>query len=91
MNSPYTLSNITSKDRFGVYKASVTYNGMSKTSTFFPDNWNRAEVLNATKEAYNSLSEVDLLNWNVGTTSSGMKIRMFINSTGELVTAFPHE
>lgn len=89
INSPYTLSNVSSKNKFGVYEATVSYKGMSKKSTFFPDSWNRTDVLNSIKDAYGGLSWIKKNSWNTGTTSKGMKIRMFINSAGKMETAHP--
>ncbi|WP_226671325.1 polymorphic toxin-type HINT domain-containing protein [Metabacillus litoralis] len=88
INSPYTLSNVSSPNQFGVYKARVTFNGQSKFSTFFPENWNRTDVLNAIKEAKTNVT-VSGPGWYEGTTPSGMKIRMWINNNGLIDTAFP--
>ncbi|WP_019390867.1 pre-toxin TG domain-containing protein [Priestia filamentosa] len=43
------LSNISSPDKFGVYKATIEINGKTKFSTLFPDSWNLVKVLDEIK------------------------------------------
>ncbi|MEI4801987.1 EndoU domain-containing protein [Bacillus sp. FJAT-51639] len=79
------------KDRHGVYKAEVEVDGIPKDleSTFFPEEWSRVEVLQAVKEAYNNKTYSGRRNKYIGVTSSGMKISMFIDSNGRIISAFP--
>ncbi|CAG9611989.1 Ribonuclease [Bacillus rhizoplanae] len=86
------ILNITKQpNKYGVYEAKVTVNGVVKvpTSTFFPDEWSRVEVLQAIKEAYNNKVYTGRKNSYIGTTSNGMKITMFIDSNGRIISAFP--
>lgn len=88
MMSQATLSNISTPNQYGVYKATVTINGKSKFSTFFPDSWNRTEVINAIKEVYSGV-KINGKGWYQGKTSQGMEIKMWINENNQIETAFP--
>lgn len=70
--------------------AKVEIDGVSKIadSSFFPKEWNRIEVLNAIDEAYNSKIKVRSNKYR-GVTSSGIKIEMYLNKDGSIVTAYP--
>ena len=79
-------------NKYGVYEAKVTVNGVVKvpTSTFFPDEWSRVEVLKAIETAYNNRLYTGVGNRYIGTTSEGMKIMLFIDkSTDRVISAFP--
>ncbi|MDH4424574.1 MULTISPECIES: EndoU domain-containing protein [Bacillus cereus group] len=55
-------------------KHKITVNGKVKgpTSTFFPNEWSRVEVLQAIKEAYNNKVYTRRSNSYIGTTSNSM-------------------
>uniref|UniRef100_A0A7U3YGC7 Bacterial EndoU nuclease domain-containing protein n=1 Tax=Geobacillus sp. (strain Y4.1MC1) TaxID=581103 RepID=A0A7U3YGC7_GEOS0 len=74
----------------GVYFANVEVNGVKKQvpSTFFPKDWSRVDVLNAIKEAYENKTQLRG-NKYIGTTSSGMRIEMYLDSMGKIITAYP--
>ncbi|CAM4079323.1 hypothetical protein BAPA111461_17245 [Bacillus paramycoides] len=80
-----------SPNRYGVYEAEVSVNGVPKTlpSTFFPDHWGRTEVLKAIEVAYNNKVYSGRGNRYIGTAPNGMKIRLFIDSNGRIISAFP--
>lgn len=83
----------TKTDRNGVYEAKITVRGIEKRhrSSFFPRSWSRAEVVKAINEGYANRSSVKdrAPNYFEGTSSSGVRIGMYCNRNGELVTAFP--
>ena len=86
--SKATISNVSSPDKFGVYKATVEMNGKTKFSTFFPDSWNRVDVINSIKEVREGI-QFNKAGWYTGKTSSGMPIKMWLNRNGLVDTAFP--
>ncbi|WP_053403410.1 EndoU domain-containing protein [Priestia koreensis] len=78
----------------GIYQAKIAVNGEEKSaqSTFFPKDWNRVQVLNAINEAYESRRMIRTRRGKVfyqGTTSEGLKIRMYLDLDGKISTAFP--
>ncbi|QRG65229.1 RHS repeat-associated core domain-containing protein [Brevibacillus choshinensis] len=80
-------------NQFGVYTAQVEFNGVLKSgnggySTFFPDNWSKDQVINAINEAYSNKA---FLNGNTyeGVTQAGMKIGMYLDNAGKIISAFP--
>ncbi|MEY8348281.1 EndoU domain-containing protein, partial [Bacillus cereus] len=77
-------------NRYGVYEAEVSVNGVPKAlpSTFFPDHWGRTEVLKAIEVAYNKVYS-GRGNRYIGTAPNGMKIRLFVDSNGRIISAFP--
>ncbi|NPC90728.1 EndoU domain-containing protein [Bacillus sp. WMMC1349] len=86
--SDATLSNVSDPDNFGVYKATIEMNGKKKFSTFFPKNWNRVDVMDAIKDARNSV-DFDGAGWYTGKTETRMKVKMWLNNRGHVDTAFP--
>ena len=87
---PGTESSI---NNFGVYKAQVEVNGIPKTanggfSTFYSKNMSPQQVIDAINEAYKNQVYVRG-NTYIGTTSSGMKIIMFLDETGKIISAYP--
>jgi hypothetical protein len=84
----------------GVYTAKVESNtGVLKLensgmSTFFPDEWTPKQVFDAINEAFWNKQYDSTIGYWVGTSKSGMKIRMVIKSYGGyvdgIVTAYPH-
>src|SRR5699024_2008362 len=86
----------TKPDKNGVYMAKVEINGTKKkpSSSFFPEHWNRTDVLKAVGEAYENRNL--LINNSgpnslfKGSTSQGMEIQMYINNkNGNIQTAYP--
>ncbi|MGE7219250.1 EndoU domain-containing protein [Priestia koreensis] len=76
----------------GIYQAEITVNGRRKDgiSTFFPKDWDRVQVLNAINEAYENKQLLNRRSRSyVGTTSDGLKIKMYVNTEGKISTAFP--
>ncbi len=80
----------TPPNAYGVYEAQVEVNGVEKEgiSTFFPQSMSPQEVVNSINEAYNTRTFVRG-NTYVGTTSTGMRIYMFLDRTGHIISAFP--
>ncbi|MGG0238070.1 EndoU domain-containing protein [Bacillus rhizoplanae] len=79
-------------NRDGVYRAKIKVGDKVKgaPSTFFPDDWNRAQVLKAIEEAYgNAKLQEGTENAYIGVTSNGMKIRMFLTQDRKIISAFP--
>jgi len=77
----------------GVYEAEVIVSGVEKQSnqgksTFFPDEWDTQEVIDAINEAY---EEKVLISGNTyeGLTSEGIVIRMYLDQNGKIISAFP--
>lgn len=83
----------TKSDKNGVYEAKVMVRGVGKLhrSSFFPRSWSRTEVVKAIDEGYANRARVKdrAPNYFEGTSSSGVRIGMYCNKNGELVTAFP--
>lgn len=83
----------TAPDKNGVYEAEVIINGKKKfvPSSFFPERWDRVDVLKAVGEAYENKQ---LINQKRGLysgyTSSGIKVEMYLNNLdGTIKTAYP--
>jgi len=80
----------------GVYEAEVDiYNqrtgqwvSKDQKSSFFPDHWTAKDVESAISEAYANKTPIGTNGWE-GTTSSGMKIKGYVNEAGEITTAYP--
>jgi hypothetical protein len=83
----------TAPDARGVYEARVSVRGVDKRhkSSFFPRSWSRADVLKAINEGYTSRVKIAgrSPNYFEGRSSSGVKVGMYCNKNGEVVTAFP--
>ncbi|MGR7975988.1 T7SS effector LXG polymorphic toxin [Bacillus velezensis] len=75
-------------DKNGVYMAKVEVGSVKKIadSSFFPREWNRADVLKAIDEAYHTRKQVRSNKYR-GITSTGIKIEMYLNSDGTIATA----
>ncbi|MGE6617515.1 EndoU domain-containing protein [Bacillus mycoides] len=80
-------------NKHGVYQAKVQVNGVVKQSesTFFPDTWDRIQVLKCINEAYQNAQFVKgTKNTYIGKSMNGMQIQMFLDkSTGRIISAFP--
>ncbi|RUR97310.1 T7SS effector LXG polymorphic toxin [Bacillus velezensis] len=77
-------------DKNGVYMAKVEVGSVKKIadSSFFPREWNRADVLKAIDEAYHTRKQVRSNKYR-GITLTGIKIEMYLNSDGTIATAYP--
>ena len=53
----------------------------------FPKDWDRVQVLDSIKEAYDNKIQVDTVRY-VGQTSHGFKVEMIIQNN-EIITAYP--
>lgn len=79
----------------GVYKAQVEVGGIPKTgnagfSTLFPKNMSPQEIINSINEA-NEVKVLKTGNEYYGYASNGMKISMYINKAGKVISSFPAE
>jgi hypothetical protein len=83
----------TPPNRYGVYQAQVEVNGIPKTgnsgySTFFPKNMSPQEIVDAINHAYSN--KVHLTgNTYVGVAPNGMEIQMYLDASGQIISAFP--
>lgn len=77
-------------DKNGVYMAKVEVDGVKKIadSSFFPREWNRADVLKAIDEAYQTKKQIGSNKFR-GMSASGIKIEMYLNKDGTIATAYP--
>ena len=80
-------------NEYGVYEAQVEIDGVIKRgnsgkSTFFPRDMSPQEVVDAINEAYSTRSFV-AGNRFIGSTTTGMQIQMYLDGTGNIVSAFP--
>lgn len=83
----------------GVFQAEVEiYNPTTQTwvrkstpSSFFPDSWNRARVMQEIREAYDARTFPDPSrpNYWEGVSSSGVRIGGYMDDAGNINTAFP--
>ncbi|SDY99908.1 EndoU nuclease [Bacillus sp. 166amftsu] len=84
-----------SPNQYGVYRAEIEVNGVPKTSnggisTFFPEDWDTQEIVNAINEAYRNKQFVPgTRNTYVRDLPNGMEIQMYINGDGKIISAYP--
>lgn len=83
----------TDQDEQGIYEAEVTVEGIEKQSnrgrsTFFPDDWDTQEIVDAINEAYEHKT---FINGNTyeGLTDEGIVIRMYLDQKDKIISAFP--
>ncbi|WHY30068.1 EndoU domain-containing protein [Bacillus wiedmannii] len=79
----------------GIYKARVEVNGIPKTgnrgfSTFFPKDWSPQKIVDNINEAYNNRT-YEFGNTYSGIGSEGIRISMYIDGNGKIISAFPAE
>jgi|SRR5690625_157266 len=77
----------------GVYEAKVSVNDIEKTanaglSTFFPDEWDTQDVVDAINEAYDTKTFISG-NTYEGLTDEGIIIRMYLDDKEKIISAFP--
>ena len=91
---PVTESSV---NNIGVYKAQVEVNGIPKTanggfSTFYSKNLSPQQVVDAINEAYSNCElKLGTRNTYQGVANNGMKIDMFLDQSGKIISAFPEE
>ena len=83
----------TEPNEYGIYEAKVEVSGVEKASnsgksSFFPDEWNAQQVVDAINEAY------DDRNFMTGNTyeaftSEGVLISMYLDQNDKIISAFP--
>lgn len=76
---------------FGVYKGDIYLNGhLAKAgSTFFPESWSATQVIDAINQAFGNIKEIDnITNSVIGISDSGIRIRFFLDSVGNILSAF---
>jgi len=81
-----------SPNDLGVYTGKVQVDGVIKKakSSFFPEEWSPQEVIDAINEAYNNKQFVKgTKNTFRGKSVSGLKIEMYIDNKGKIISAFP--
>jgi len=83
----------TEEDDHGIYEAKVIISEVEKTSngsksTFFPDHWDSQDVVDAINEAYDNRT---LISGNTyeGLTEEGIIVRMYLDSSEKIISAFP--
>lgn len=78
-------------DAYGAYEANVYIQGVKKNarSSFFPASWTATEVETAIAEAYQNRQSEGFADRYRGCSSSGLEIRMHIDSKGRIRTAYP--
>ncbi|TXL64402.1 hypothetical protein FHP05_08740 [Cerasibacillus terrae] len=83
----------TEVDDEGVYEAEVVVSDVEKVSnngksSFFPDEWDTQEVVDAIHEAYENREYISG-NTYEGLTSAGMIVRMYFDQEERIISAFP--
>lgn len=83
----------TDLDEQGVYEAKVKVEDVEKTSnggysTFFPDDWDSQDVIDAINDAY---EHREFIHGNTyeGLTEDGIIIRMYLTDDDKIISAFP--
>jgi len=83
----------TKVDEHGIYEAEVSVDGVEKTSnrgrsTFFPDDWDSQDVVDAINEAFENK---EFINGNTyeGLTEEGIIVRMYLDNNDKIISAFP--
>lgn len=77
----------------GVYEAEVKVEDVNKTSnngksTFFSDEWDSQDVVDAINEAYDNRTHING-NTFEGLTDEGIIIRMYLDNQNKIISAFP--
>lgn len=83
----------TDENEQGVYEAKVIIDDVEKNanggkSTFFPDDWDTQDVIDAINEAYDAKS---FINGNTyeGIADDGVVVRMYLDNNDQIISAFP--
>ena len=77
----------------GVYEAKVKVEDVNKTSnngksTFFSDDWDTQDAVDAINEAYENRTHING-NTYEGLTNEGIIIRMYLDNQDKIISAFP--
>ena len=93
------LSDATSKvvqitkapDANGVYQAMVEIGGKVKKtpSTFFPKSWSPEKIVESIEDVYFNPKSVDTMKNAYEGVVDGVKIQIFLDNNGKIVSAFP--
>ena len=83
----------TELDENEVYEAKVRIKDVNKTSnngksTFFPDDWDTQDVVDAINEAYDNRTHING-NTFEGLTAEGIIVRMYLTEHNQIISAFP--
>ena len=83
----------TDVNEFGVYEAKVIVKDVEKTSnkgksTFFPDEWDSQDVIDAINEAHEDRTFISG-NTYEGLTEEGIVLRMYLDDQDKIISAFP--
>lgn len=83
----------TDVNEFGVYEAKVIVSDIEKTSnqgmsSFFPDDWDTQDVVDAINEAYDGRTFISGNSYE-GLTDEGIIIRMYLDDHDKITSAFP--
>lgn len=83
----------TELDENEVYEAKVRIKDVNKTSnngksTFFPDDWDTQDVVDAINEAYDNRTHING-NTFEGLTAEGIIVRMYLTEQNQIISAFP--
>lgn len=83
----------TTENEHGIYEAEVVVSEVEKTansgkSTFFPDSWDSQDVVDAINEAYDDRSFISG-NTYEGLTEEGIIVRMYLDESEKIISAFP--
>ncbi|MGM8365963.1 EndoU domain-containing protein [Virgibacillus sp. W0181] len=83
----------TDPNKEGVFEAAITVNGVEKAgnngkSSFFPDDWDTQEVIDAINDAYETKVHINGNTYD-GLTNDGVHIRMYLDQNEKIISAFP--
>lgn len=81
---------VTTPNSHGVYEAMIEVNGIIKSgkSSFFPKDYSPQEIINAINEAYGNKQLISGNKFS-GISAEGIEIQMYIDSFGNIISAFP--
>lgn len=82
------------KDKNGVYSGNGFIFGIQRRNKknkalFFPSDWTREKVIKAISEAYGTQEVKSGQNFILGTSESGLKIRLWLDENGKVFDAMP--
>lgn len=83
----------TERNEYGIYEAKVVINDVEKNSnqgisSFFPDEWDTQDVVDAINEAYEERVYISG-NTYEGLTKEGIIVRMYLDHNDKIISAFP--
>lgn len=83
----------TEPNEYGVYEAKVKVSDVNKTSnsgksTFFSDDWDSQDVVDAINEAHDNRMQING-NTFEGLTEEGIVVRMYLDQQDKVISAFP--